>query len=102
VDMLYRTLPLLVVLVSACSPEQARHTVEEYRADAELRHAQVARCHSDPGTLKKTPDCINAQQASALEDRLRLRDMPAIGLDKSRETSASQSGTEVEPTDGQR
>ncbi|MGH8239316.1 MAG: EexN family lipoprotein, partial [Steroidobacteraceae bacterium] len=63
----------LALLASACSPapEQARYTVDEYRANAELRHAQVARCQSDPGTLKKTPDCINAQQAAAFEDRLR-------------------------------
>ena len=73
----------LAWLVCACSKpvEQARYTVEEYRSNAELRHAQVARCVSDPGSLRKTPDCINAQQAAASEDRLRLRDLPPIGLD---------------------
>lgn len=74
---------VLAVLASACSPElpPARHTVEEYRANAELRHVQVARCRQDPGSLKKTPDCINAEQAAAFEDRLRLRDAPPVGLD---------------------
>lgn len=73
-------------LASACSPEPppARYTLDEYRANAELRHAQIVRCQQDPGSLKKTPDCINAQQAAALEDRLRLRDAPPIGLDPKR------------------
>jgi hypothetical protein len=67
--------------LSACGPGQARHTVEEYRADAELRHAQVGRCRKDPGTLRNTPDCINAEAAAALEDRTRLRDAAPIGLE---------------------
>lgn len=84
------SIPLVLALVTgACSPEppQARYTVEEYRANAELRHAQVARCQRDPGALKKTPDCINAQTAAAFEDRLRLRDAPPVGLDPKRNPS---------------
>jgi hypothetical protein len=79
----------LALLASACSREAqpARYTVEEYRANAELRHAQVARCQRDPGSLKKTPDCINAQAAAAFEDRLRLRDTPPVGLDPKRNPS---------------
>ena len=87
---------VLAFLVCACSPapERARYTLEEYRANAELRHAQVARCQSDPGTLKKTPDCINAQQATAFEDRVRLRDLPPIGLDSKRNGSGARSNVE--------
>ncbi|MEO8017848.1 MAG: EexN family lipoprotein [Pseudomonadota bacterium] len=72
----------LTLLVGACSPqpEVARYTLEQYRADADLRHAQVKRCQEDPGTLRKTPDCVNAQVAASFEDRLRLRDAPAVGL----------------------
>lgn len=80
---------VFALLASACSPEPpaVHHTVEDYRANAELRHAQIARCQQDPGSLKKTPDCINAQQAAAFEDRLRLRDAPPVGLDPSRNPS---------------
>jgi hypothetical protein len=52
----------------ACSqaPARARHTVEEYLSDDGLRQEQVARCANDPGSIGKTPDCINAAEA---EDR---------------------------------
>jgi hypothetical protein len=82
---LSRSLSIVFVLwMCACSPtpERARYTVQEYRSNAELRHAQVARCENDPGSLGKTPDCINAHQAAAFEDRVRLRDLPALGLKK--------------------
>lgn len=70
--------------LTACTrgPEAARHTVEEYRADAALRHAKVERCRRDPGTLRDTPDCINAETAAAFEDRMRLRDALPVGLDR--------------------
>jgi hypothetical protein len=66
----------------ACAPDKAkaRHTVDEYRVDAELRREQLAHCAQDPGTLRGTPDCINAQSASAFEDRTSLREAPAVGL----------------------
>lgn len=74
-------------LLAACSraPAEARHTVEEYRADAALRRAQLERCQRDPGALRRTPNCINAQTAAAFEDRLRLRDAPPVGLQKGKD-----------------
>ena len=68
------------IAVAGCSRDRARNTLDEYRADANLRHAQIDRCKADPGTLAKTPDCINARQAAVLEDRVRLRDVPPMGL----------------------
>jgi hypothetical protein len=68
------------IAVGGCSPDRARYTLDEYRADANLRHSQMERCKADPGTLEKTPDCINARQAAVQEDRVRLRDVPPIGL----------------------
>jgi len=65
---------------AGCSPDRARYTLDEYRADANLRRSQMERCKEDPGTLAKTPDCINARQAAVLEDQVRLRDMPPVGL----------------------
>ncbi len=92
---------VFALLTSACSPEppSARHTVDEYRANAQLRHAQVARCQEDPGSLKKTPDCINAQQAAAFEDRLRLRDAPPVGLDPTRNPSYRPLPSEAQDAD---
>lgn len=67
----------------ACSspPEPPSHqTVEFYRANKEARQAKVAECANDPGALGKTPDCINAKQAAAIEDIGNLRDLPPMGL----------------------
>lgn len=90
---------VLVLAVTGCSPDQARYTVDEYRADATLRHSQMERCKNDPGSLAKTPDCINARQAAALEDRVRLREMPPVGLsakpESSKESDADLKGAEA-------
>lgn len=77
--------------LTACSrgPDTARHTVDEYRADASLRHAQVKRCRRDPGALRDTPDCVNAETAASFEDRVRLRDAPPVGLDREPATADS-------------
>lgn len=77
----------------------ARYTLEEYRTNAQLRRAQVERCRQDPGSLKKTPDCINAQQAAALEDRLRLRDAPPAGLDPKHNSSYRPPPSESQAAD---
>ncbi len=64
----------------APQPQPAQHTVAEYRANADLRREQFARCTNDPGTLGKTPDCVNAREAQRLEDMGSVRNTPAIGL----------------------
>jgi len=76
------TLTALVLLVG-CSREAdvARHTVEEYRADKTLRQDLFKKCANDPGTLGKTPDCVNAQEAERLEGYGSLRNSGPIGLD---------------------
>jgi hypothetical protein len=73
---------LMVWVVSGCSPQPptAAHTVAEYRANPELRRAQFARCANDPGTLGQTPDCINAEEATRIEDIGSLRDNPPLNL----------------------
>ena len=75
-------LGLLELMACARGSEEARRKVDEYRADAALRQAAVRRCRHDPGTLRGTPDCINAETAASLEDRVRLRDAPPVGLDR--------------------
>ena len=72
-----------VTLTTTCctgQPPSAQHTVAEYRANAALRREQFARCVNDPGSLGRTPDCINAQEASRLEDIGSVRDTPPIHL----------------------
>ncbi len=75
-----RLFSFLVVVLMACAcsptPESARHTVDDYRADEMLRDATLERCANDPGTLGKTPDCINAKQAERLQSHRSLRDIP--------------------------
>jgi hypothetical protein len=73
----------IVVLTLTCcarQPEQAQHTVAEYRANVALRREQFARCTNDPGTLGETPDCVNARQAQRLEEIGSVRDTPPIQL----------------------
>jgi hypothetical protein len=68
---------------AGCSREAAvaHHTVEDYRADKSLRQETFKQCTNDPGTLRNTPDCVNAQQAERLESYGSLRDSGPIGLD---------------------
>jgi hypothetical protein len=72
----------VAICLVCCSrePEPARHTVIEYRANPTLRREEFARCSNDPGTLGKTPDCINVRQATLLEDSGSVRDFPPIRL----------------------
>jgi len=87
-----------MLAATGCSPDRARYTVEEYRSDASIRHSQMDRCKADPGSLSKTPDCINARQAAALEDRLRLREMPPVGL-STKPDSSKVSDTDLNRAD---
>ena len=74
---------LFLLGLVGCSrqPEEARHTVEEYRANKSLRLETFKRCADDPGSLGKSPDCINAREAERLESIGSLRDSKPLGLD---------------------
>ncbi|GFE87292.1 EexN family lipoprotein [Steroidobacter agaridevorans] len=83
------------LVAAACSspPEPPTHqTVEFYRANKEARQAKVAECANDPGALGKTPDCINAKQAAAIEGLGSLRDMKPLGPPKERGRSEDDAG----------
>jgi hypothetical protein len=73
---------MALLALAACSPEPpaATHTVADYRANAELRRDTFARCANDPGTLGRTPDCINAREATRLEETRSVRTLPPIEL----------------------
>jgi len=74
---------LAALLMVSCTPEPdvARYTVAQYRADVQLRREMLTRCTDDPGTLGKSPDCINAVEAERRESRGSLRDQLPLGLD---------------------
>jgi hypothetical protein len=74
----------LSIVCCTRQPEPAQHTVAEFRSNPDLRRAQFARCTNDPGTLGKTPDCVNAREAQRLEDMRPVRDLPPVGLPPSK------------------
>lgn len=83
---------VVTIGIAACapSPEPPHQTVEYYQANREAREARVAECANDPGGLGKTPDCINAKKAAAIEDIGSLRDLPPMGLLKEAEEGSDR------------
>lgn len=77
-------LGLVVTILSTVScapaPDRAAHTVEEYGQDAPLRQSEMQRCANDPGTLKDSPDCINAREAERRSGVGSLRTLPPLKL----------------------
>ena len=82
---------------AACapSPNPTHQTVEYYRANREAREARLAECANDPGTLGKTPDCVNARQAGSLESIGSLRDLPPLQLPHTTGQSGSSPADDV-------
>jgi hypothetical protein len=60
-------LGIVVTAISAAgcapAPDQASHTVEEYRRNRALLEKMLERCAEDPGTLRFSADCVNAREA---------------------------------------
>ena len=77
-------LGIIVTFLSAAgcapAPDQARHTVEEYRKNPELRRQELALCANDPGTLAKSADCVNVREAERAAGVGTLRDLPPLRL----------------------
>ncbi|MEQ1582281.1 MAG: EexN family lipoprotein [Steroidobacteraceae bacterium] len=73
---------MVMASIAACSPAtpESGRTVQDYVADASLRNATVQRCANDPGRLKDTPDCLNAQAAARIEGVGSLRNLPLLPL----------------------
>jgi hypothetical protein len=86
VQVLRLRLGLVVTILSAVAcapaPDQARHSVEDYATDPELRHETLTRCASDPGTLRKLPDCINVKEAERRVGLGSLRELTPLDLPK--------------------
>ena len=73
---------MVMASIAACSPStpESGRTVQDYLADASMRNATVQRCANDPGRLKDTPDCLNAQAAARIEGVGSLREIPPLPL----------------------
>jgi uncharacterized protein YcfL len=70
-----RPVPIFVslLLLVGCSQESERtYTVEEFVADTELLTRMISDCRDNPGELRDTPNCRNAEAA---DGKLRLRNM---------------------------
>jgi hypothetical protein len=98
---------VVTIGAAACapSPEPTHQTVEYYQANPQVREAKVSECANDPGGLGKTPDCINAKQATQIEDIGNVQDLPPMGLlkdaeDGSGRVDSSSGSARPQGTDG--
>ena len=69
-------------ITTACtrSPEVPAPSVSYFREHEDERREVMKRCTDDPGTLDKTPTCVNARQAALLEGIGTFRNLPQMGL----------------------
>ena len=81
-----------VATASGCSPDSQRpkaaHTVDQYLAKPDLLEEKLRECANNPGELRDTPDCINANAASAR----RAVDSMNRGMGSSNNGMASMNG----------
>jgi hypothetical protein len=89
---------VVTVGFAACAPppNPTHETVDYYRANRDAREAKLAECANDPGTLRNTPDCINARQAGSLESIGSLRDLPPLQLSTDRNESGGSPQKEAD------
>jgi len=52
-----------VAALSLAGCKEKVHTVEWFVEHKAEREAQLVKCHSNPGEMAKTPNCINATRA---------------------------------------
>ena len=78
------SLEIVVTLsaVTACAPvpNRAQHSVAYYRAHAAALKETLSRCTNDPGSLGRTPDCVNARLAARIGGIGSLGSLPPMGL----------------------
>ena len=70
-----RRLPIFatLLLLAACSQQPERiYTVDEFVADGALLSRMISECRDNPGELRNTANCQNAEAA---DGKLRLQNM---------------------------
>lgn len=91
---------MVMASIAACSPAtpESGRTVQDYLADPSLRNDTVQRCANDPGRLRDTPDCLNAQAAARIEGVGSLRELPPLPLPPPvREAQPASPSSDSEP-----
>ena len=60
-----------MIALTGCTKESLEpvNTVEWYKTHEAEMTAMVKKCHSNPGQLASTPNCVNAQEAMSLTVR---------------------------------
>ncbi|ANK94200.1 MULTISPECIES: EexN family lipoprotein [Rhizobium] len=62
-----------MLFLAACSPQAEKiYTVDEFMADDALLAKIIVECRNNPGELRDTPNCCNAEAA---DGKLRLERM---------------------------
>jgi hypothetical protein len=59
--------------LSACDKTEEVKTVDWYLSNLDAMKAKVSECRSNPGQLRGTPNCINAERADTREQASRTR-----------------------------
>ena len=55
---------ILTIAPSSCSKQSERvYSVDDLMADRALLSDMIAKCRSNPGELRATPNCMNAEAA---------------------------------------
>lgn len=76
------TIGIVAACIAGCgraAPEKPLK-VDYYRAHAAERAAKTAECANDPGGVGRSGNCVNAQQADAMERIGSLRKLPPLDL----------------------
>lgn len=70
---------VLPLIAAGCSSSSVpTRTVSYFQAHPKEREALYRRCADDPGTLGKTAECVNVEQAQALEGIGSFRNLPPM------------------------
>lgn len=76
-------LAAVLALLSSCgSSSGSARTVSYFQAHPEERETASRRCADDPGTLGKSPECVNANQAEAIAGIGSFRHLPPMQFPK--------------------
>ncbi|GAB0153219.1 EexN family lipoprotein [Marinobacterium sp. BA1] len=71
--------PLVVALMLTGCNDEPTYDVEYYKTHEKERTEKLAECKNNPGELRETPNCINAQKAhTAIIFNPKLKDAPSI------------------------
>jgi hypothetical protein len=80
-----------VLIAAGCGSSVPARTVSYLQAHPNEREALYKRCADDPGTLAKTPECVNAIQAEAIAGFGSFRNLPPMHFPPIPSASAKKS-----------